>query len=71
MEKGYRDYGHDMDNTDTLVEAGLAFTCDFEQVGWRWLPQLSSADGLYCLRLRRDERSVCACTDLICSRSFT
>lgn len=29
MEKGYRDYGHDIDNTDTLLEAGLGFTCDF------------------------------------------
>lgn len=29
MEKAYRDYGHDMDNTDTLVSAGLGFTCDF------------------------------------------
>ena len=31
QEKGYRDYGHDLDNTDTLVEAGLSFTCDFEK----------------------------------------
>ncbi len=23
MEKGYRDYGHDIDNTDTVLEAGL------------------------------------------------
>jgi len=29
MEKGYRDYGHDMDNTDALLEVGLGFTCDF------------------------------------------
>ena len=29
QEKGYRDYGHDMDNTDTLVDCGLDFTCDF------------------------------------------
>lgn len=33
MEKGYRDYGHDMDNTDTLLECGLGFTCDFEKEG--------------------------------------
>jgi len=26
MEKGYRDYGHDLDNTDSLGEAGLSFT---------------------------------------------
>jgi 4-methylaminobutanoate oxidase (formaldehyde-forming) len=25
MEKGYRDYGHDIDNTDTVAEAGLGF----------------------------------------------
>jgi glycine cleavage system aminomethyltransferase T len=31
QEKGYRDYGHDMDNTDTLLECGLQFTCDFNK----------------------------------------
>ena len=31
MEKGYRDYGHDIDNTDTLLEAGLGFTCDMDK----------------------------------------
>ena len=25
MEKGYRDFGHDIDNTDTVFEAGLSF----------------------------------------------
>ena len=29
MEKGYRDYGHDLDNLDSLLEAGLGFTADF------------------------------------------
>lgn len=33
MEKGYRDYGHDMDNTDSILEVGLGFTCDFEKDG--------------------------------------
>ena len=33
MEKGYRDYGHDMDNTDTLLEVGLGFTADYDKVG--------------------------------------
>lgn len=33
MEKGYRDFGHDMDNLDTLLEAGLGFTADFEKSG--------------------------------------
>ena len=32
LEKGYRDFGHDVDNTDTIIEAGLAFTCDFDKV---------------------------------------
>ncbi len=29
LEKGYRDYGHDIDNLDTPLEAGIGFT-----VGW-------------------------------------
>ena len=33
MEKAYRDYGHDIDNTDTILECGLGFTCDFEKPG--------------------------------------
>jgi glycine cleavage system aminomethyltransferase T len=37
MEKAYRDYGHDMDNTDSIIEAGLGFTCDFTKVSWRAL----------------------------------
>ena len=28
LEKGYRDYGHDIDNTDSLLEVGLGFTVD-------------------------------------------
>ncbi len=28
MEKGYRDYGHDIDNTDHVLEAGLGFAVD-------------------------------------------
>jgi heterotetrameric sarcosine oxidase gamma subunit len=31
MEKAYRDYGHDMDNTDTLPEVGLGFFADLEK----------------------------------------
>ncbi|CAB9516415.1 methylaminobutanoate oxidase [Seminavis robusta] len=31
MEKGYRDYGHDIDGTDTVLQAGLGFTCDFNK----------------------------------------
>ena len=30
LEKAYRDYGHDIDNTDDLVSVGLAFTVDDE-----------------------------------------
>jgi 4-methylaminobutanoate oxidase (formaldehyde-forming) len=33
MEKGYRDYGHDIDNTDGIVEAGLSFAVDMEKPG--------------------------------------
>jgi glycine cleavage system aminomethyltransferase T/glycine/D-amino acid oxidase-like deaminating enzyme len=28
LEKGYRDYGHDVDNTDSVLEAGLGFAVD-------------------------------------------
>jgi 4-methylaminobutanoate oxidase (formaldehyde-forming) len=31
MEKGYRDYGHDIDNTDDPLEAGLAFALAFDK----------------------------------------
>jgi heterotetrameric sarcosine oxidase gamma subunit len=31
MEKGYRDYGHDMDNTDNLLEVGLGFTANLQK----------------------------------------
>jgi 4-methylaminobutanoate oxidase (formaldehyde-forming) len=33
MEKGYRDYGHDMDNTDNIFEVGLDFFLDLEKPG--------------------------------------
>ncbi|NVB38154.1 FAD-dependent oxidoreductase [Pseudenhygromyxa sp. WMMC2535] len=33
MEKAYRDYGHDIDNTDTLLEAGLGFTARLDKPG--------------------------------------
>ncbi|MGE5186278.1 MAG: GcvT family protein [Acidobacteriota bacterium] len=33
MEKAYRDYGHDIDNTDTLLEAGLGFAADLKKPG--------------------------------------
>ena len=31
MEKGYRDYGHDIDNTDGVLEAGLGFAVDLKK----------------------------------------
>ena len=31
MEKGYRDYGHDIDNTDSVFEAGLGFAVALEK----------------------------------------
>ncbi len=33
MEKGYRDYGHDIDNTDSVLEAGLGFAVSWEHDG--------------------------------------
>jgi 4-methylaminobutanoate oxidase (formaldehyde-forming) len=33
MEKGYRDYGHDIDNTDSVLEAGLRFAVDLAKPG--------------------------------------
>jgi len=33
MEKGYRDYGHDIDNTDSVLEAGLGFAVDLDKCG--------------------------------------
>jgi len=31
MEKAYRDYGHDIDNTDSVIEAGLGFAVDLKK----------------------------------------
>jgi 4-methylaminobutanoate oxidase (formaldehyde-forming) len=33
MEKGYRDYGHDIDNTDDPYEVGLGFAVDLKKPG--------------------------------------
>jgi 4-methylaminobutanoate oxidase (formaldehyde-forming) len=33
MEKAYRDYGHDIDNTDSPLEAGLGFAVALEKPG--------------------------------------
>ena len=31
LEKGYRDFGHDVDNCDSLHDVGLQFTCDYSK----------------------------------------
>lgn len=33
MEKGYRDYGHDIDNTDSVLDAGLGFAVSLDKPG--------------------------------------
>lgn len=33
LEKAYRDYGHDIDNTDSPLEAGLGFAVDLDKPG--------------------------------------
>ena len=33
MEKAYRDYGHDIDNTDSILNVGLGFTLDLDKPG--------------------------------------
>ncbi len=33
LEKAYRDYGHDIDNTDTVLEAGLGFAVAVDKPG--------------------------------------
>ena len=33
IEKAYREYGHDMDNNDTPLEAGLGFAVKFDKPG--------------------------------------
>jgi glycine cleavage system aminomethyltransferase T/glycine/D-amino acid oxidase-like deaminating enzyme len=33
LEKGYRDYGHDLDNTDDPYETGLGFALDLNKAG--------------------------------------
>jgi 4-methylaminobutanoate oxidase (formaldehyde-forming) len=33
LEKGYRDFGHDIDNTDSVLEVGLGFAVDIDKPG--------------------------------------
>ena len=50
MEKGYRDYGHDIDNTDSVLEAGLGFAVDLNKpdgfVGKAAVQKLKAAGAL-------------------------
>ena len=34
MEKGYRDFGHDIDNTDNVIEVGLGFAVDLDKANF-------------------------------------
>jgi 4-methylaminobutanoate oxidase (formaldehyde-forming) len=34
MEKAYRDYGHDIDHTDSVLEVGLGFAVDLKKAGF-------------------------------------
>ena len=64
MEKGYRDYGHDIDNTDSVLEAGLGFAVD--------LTKPSRSSGVTrCSRRRRPARcraGCCRCSSTTRSR---
>jgi glycine cleavage system aminomethyltransferase T len=33
IEKAYREFGHDLGSSDTPIEAGLSFACDFDKPG--------------------------------------
>jgi glycine cleavage system aminomethyltransferase T/glycine/D-amino acid oxidase-like deaminating enzyme len=61
MEKGYRDYGHDIDNTDTVLEAGLGFAVAWDKpggfIGREALAEANPTRRLACLTLA-DPRSV-------------
>jgi 4-methylaminobutanoate oxidase (formaldehyde-forming) len=46
LEKAYRDYGHDIDNTDDPLEAGLGFAVAWDKAG--------GFVGLEALRARRE-----------------
>lgn len=66
LEKGYRDYGHDMDNTDTYLEVGLGFTADYDKpggfIGDEAVKAQRAANGKKALPKRLVQ--VCACVRL-------
>jgi len=52
LEKGYRDFGHDIDNTDGIVTAGLSFTCDMNKTFLgREAVEMQKAQGIPTSRL--------------------
>jgi heterotetrameric sarcosine oxidase gamma subunit len=44
MEKGYRDFGHDIDNTDNVIEAGLGFAVALDK------PEFVGRDAVVALK---------------------
>ena len=63
MEKGYRDYGHDIDNTDDVDEAGLGFAVALDKPG--------GFIGRDALARRRAERDGRAPSRRLCSVQLT
>ena len=58
LEKGYRDYGIDIDNTDTPITAGLAFA-----VAWDKPTEFRGKAALEKMRTDRTSRLVCLLLD--------
>jgi 4-methylaminobutanoate oxidase (formaldehyde-forming) len=58
LEKGYRDYGIDIDNTDTPISAGLAFA-----IAWDKPTAFRGKAALEALRGDRTSRLVCVLLD--------
>ena len=46
IEKAYREYGHDMDNNDTPLEAGLGWAVKFDKPG-------GFIGGMHCYVIRK------------------
>ena len=51
MEKGYRDFGHDIDNTDNVIEVGLGFAVDLDK------PNFIGKDAVASASRRRESRT--------------